>query len=350
MGLPSARLKGRFTPFETAVRETAARHGMLAGAGRVVAAVSGGADSMALLVALARIRAVDGSWPEVAVAHLDHALRGEASREDAEFVAEAARRLGLEAVVERADVAAEASRRRRNVEAVARDLRYAFLERAARQLGASAVATGHTASDQAETVLMRLARGAGPDGLAGIAPVRSLGESVRLVRPLLGVTREEALAYCAERGIGYRVDATNEDLDLTRAFVRAEILPRLERVAPGAATSLARAAELAADDRDFFAERVAELFAAWDAPSEGAVGLPAAEVARLHPALRRRVLREAVRRARGDLLRLSREHVEALERLLGPGRGGREASLPLGVRAKRAGPRLVVSVFVENGC
>ena len=346
----SARLRGRFEPFEIAVRETVARHAMLAGASRVVAAVSGGPDSMALLVALVRIRAVDGAWPEVIVAHLDHGLRGEASREDAEFVVAAARRLGLEAMVERANVAAEASRRRRNLEAVARELRYDFLERAARRFDAPAVATGHTASDQAETVVMRLARGAGPDGLAGIAPARPLGEGVRLVRPLLGVTRDDVLAYCAEHGIACRVDATNEDVDLTRAFVRVELLPRLERAAPGAATNVARTAALAGDDRDYFDARVAELFAAWKAPEAGTVELPAADVAALHPALRRRVLREAVRRARGDLLRLSREHVEALDRLLEPGRGGREASLPLGVRAKRDGPRLVVSVFVENGC
>lgn len=348
-GKERRRLRGRLDAFERAVRETVARHRMFEGARRVVAAVSGGPDSMAMLHALARIRAADESWPEPVVAHLDHGLRGDASREDAEFVLEAARRLGLEAAVERAEVAAEAARRRRNLEAVARELRYAFLERAASAAGAPVVATGHTATDQAETVLMRLARGAGTDGLAGVAAVRPLGRGgARLVRPLLGVTREEALDYCRERGIAFRLDATNEETERARAYVRRELLPRLGPLSSSAVRNLARAASLAADDRAFFEARVAELFAAWGAAGDGPVELPAAQVAALEPALRRRVLREAVRRAHGDLRRLALDHVESLERLLGPGRGGREAVLPYGVRARRRGKLLVVGRAVEN--
>jgi tRNA(Ile)-lysidine synthase len=330
-------MRHRPDSFVEKVRATAARHAMLE-ASPVVAAVSGGADSMAMLYALAGLGRRD-----LVVAHFDHRLRGEASREDARFVEAEAARLGLAFALGSAEVGEEAARRGANLEATARDLRYAFLEETAVARGAGWVATGHTATDQAETVLMRLARGAGPDGLAGVAAVRALGDrGVRLARPLLDATREETVAWCRERGIDYRVDATNLDTALARIRAREELLPGLERLSPGATTNLARAAALAADDRAYFAARVAELFAAWDAGPEGPVALPAAEVAALPAALRRRALREAVRRARGDLARVTFEHVEALERLLEPGAAGRRAELPRGVRARRDGPALVV--------
>jgi tRNA(Ile)-lysidine synthase len=194
---------------------------------------------------------------------------------------------------------------------------------------------------------MRLARGAGPDGLTGIAASRPLGEGVTLVRPLRSIARDDVLAYCARREIPYRSDATNADRRLARVRARLDLVPRLERLSPGAAANLARAAELAAADRAYFAARVAELFDAWGVASGPPVVLPATSVAELAPALRGRVLREAVRRARGDLRRLSNEHVAALELLLEPGRGGRETVLPFGLRARREGRALVVGAAVE---
>jgi tRNA(Ile)-lysidine synthase len=329
----------RLDGFEETVRATVARHRMFDEPPRAVVAVSGGPDSMALLHALVRLGV------ETIVAHFDHQLRGAASDEDAAFVAEAARRLGRPSSIEADDVRAAAAREGRNLEAVARDLRYAFLERAALAHGVAWVATGHTASDQAETVLLRLARGAGTDGLAGIAAVRPLGlRGVALARPLLDATRDRTLAYCREREIAFRVDGTNADLALARIRARETLLPELERLSPGASTNLARAAALAADDREYFAARVAELFAAWGVAPAGPVRLPAADVAALPAALRRRALREAVRRARGDLNRLTFEHVEALERLAGPHGAGRQAVLPYGLRARRDGPSIVFDV------
>lgn len=342
-----AAREDQMSQFETAIRETVARHGLFRGAARAVVAVSGGPDSMALLYALVRLRRTRDGWPELAVAHLDHGLRGAESSEDAEFVRRTAAALDLPVRIERAEVGAEAARLRRNVEAVARDIRYEFLARAADELGADVVATGHTATDQAETVLLRIARGAGTDGLAGIAPKRPLAGRVALVRPMLGVSKEDALAYCREREISHRTDATNEDTALRRVFARYELLPRLERLSPGAVPNIARAALLAADDRAYFAARVAELFEAWGVAASPPVAIPAAETATLPAALRRRVLREAYARARGDLKRLTFEHVEALERLLEPGRGGRQVALPYGVRARRSGGAVVLDATVE---
>jgi tRNA(Ile)-lysidine synthase len=329
-----------FVPFEKTVRETLTRRAMIGAPAGVVLAVSGGPDSMALLHAMVRIGSVMAVRPRLVVAHLDHGLRGEESAGDAAFAAEAAGRLGLECVVEREDAGARARDAGRNLEAVARELRYAFLARVARERGLERVATGHTASDQAETVLMRLARGAGVDGLAGIAPLRPIEDGVVLVRPLLDVTREDVLAYCAEREIPYRLDATNADPTFTRAFIRQEVIPRLERAVPGTTRNLARAASLAADDGAYFACLVAETMRAWEIADADVVALPAAEAAILPPAIRRRVLREAVRRARGDLNRLTAGHVQTLETLLDRPHGA--ADLPNGVRARRDGDFLIV--------
>jgi tRNA(Ile)-lysidine synthase len=336
----------QLTDFETAVGAAIRRRGLLDGVARLVVAVSGGPDSMALLYALLRIGRASGSGPQLIVAHLDHALRPE-SADDAAFVAAAAANAGLESVIERVDVASAASAAGQNVEAMGRELRYAFLARIAADRAAEAVASGHTASDQAETVIMRLARGAGVDGLAGIAASRELAPGVRLVRPLLGLTRDDVLAYCRDREIRFLDDATNADLHRSRAFVRHELLPRLERLSPGAAANLARAARLAEDDRKFFSLRIAEAFDEWGIGPIGAVSLPVAAVAELEPALRRRVLREAVRRVRGDLTRIDARHIDSIDGLLGDDRIGREVVLPEGLRARRLRETLVVDCDVE---
>ncbi len=336
----------QLTDFETAVGAAIRRHGLLDGVERLVVAVSGGPDSMTLLYGLLRIGRASGSGPQLVVAHLDHALRPE-SADDASFVAAAAANAGLEAVVERVDVAAAASAAGQNVEATGRELRYEFLARIAAERAAEAVATGHTASDQAETVIMRLARGAGIDGLAGIAASRELAPGVRLVRPLLEMSRDDVLGYCRDRDIRFLDDATNADLHRSRAFVRHELLPRLERLSPGAAANLARAARLAEDDRKFFSLRVAEAFDEWGVGPGGTVSLPAAGLAALEPALRRRVLREAVRRVRGDLTRIDARHIDSIDGLLGDARIGREVVLPGGLRARRLRETLVVDCDVE---
>ena len=196
------------TDFEAAVRASIRRRGLFGGVQRLVVAVSGGPDSMALFFALLRIGRASASGPELVVAHLDHGLRP-SSADDASFVAHAAANAGVDAVVERIDVAAEAASRRENIEAVGRAVRYGFLARVAGARRAEAVATGHTATDQAETVVMRLARGTGIDGLAGIAASRELAAGTRLVRPMIDATRDDVLDYCQDREIRFLDDATN---------------------------------------------------------------------------------------------------------------------------------------------
>jgi tRNA(Ile)-lysidine synthase len=198
----------------------------------LVVAVSGGPDSVALLRALA---AGGSRGTGLVVAHLNHQLRGADSDADETFVRElraelaAAGSLGLRLCVGRCDVGAAARRDGGNVEAVARRERYRWLTEVARREGAAWVATGHTADDQAETVLLRLLRGAGVQGLRGIAPRRPLDQGVSLVRPLLGTTRAQVLAFLHGLGQHYREDASNRDVRRTRNRIRHELLPMLAR-------------------------------------------------------------------------------------------------------------------------
>jgi len=259
----------------------------LAGAGGpeggdgVAVAVSGGADSLALLHAL-RVLSRPRRW-DLAVLTVDHGLRP-GSAADAAFVADHAKSLGLPARVLTLAPADLEAHQAAGPEGAARAARYAVLWPAAGDLGCRWLATGHTLDDQAETVLLQLLRGAGPDGLAGMA-VRS----GRLLRPLLSARRAETQACCGAVGLAWREDPTNAGDGPLRNRVRQRLLPLLEELRPGATRALARTAALAADERGWLDPLVAETLTA-------TAGDPQA-LARLPVALARRVVREAARQA-----------------------------------------------------
>lgn len=261
----------------------------------LVVAVSGGPDSVALL------RAVHEARPDatrLVVAHLNHQLRGEASDADAAFVADLAGRLGLRFVGASRDVRALAVGE--NLEATARAVRYAWLAEVAREHGLDRIATGHTASDQAETVLLRLLRGAGFQGLRGIAAERELGPGLVVVRPLRTITRAEVLAYLAEVGQDARHDASNDDDALRRNRLRHHLLPLLEaEYNPAVARVLVRLADQA---EEYFAEEDAaatELLALAERPRAGAVIVLDRRVLAGQPRFRLRGLFRAVYRREG---------------------------------------------------
>jgi tRNA(Ile)-lysidine synthase len=253
----------------------------------VAVAVSGGADSLALLHAL-RVLAGPRGW-RLAVLTVDHGLRP-GSAADAAFVVDHAKSLGLPARLLTLGPGDLDAHRGAGPEAAARAARYGALWPAAGDLGCRWLATGHTLDDQAETVLLQLLRGAGPDGLAGMA-VRS----GRLLRPLLGVRRAETRACCAAAALPWREDPTNAGDDPLRNRVRGRLLPLLEELRPGATRALARTAGLAADERAWLEPLVAATAAA-TAAGDGEA-LDAAALASLPVALGRRVVREAARRA-----------------------------------------------------
>jgi tRNA(Ile)-lysidine synthase len=221
---------------------------------RVVVAVSGGADSCALLLAFDELVRAGRMALTLKVAHLDHGLRGEAGVEDARRVAELARELGYEVVVRRAEVSRRARESRDNLEQAARRERYEFLGHVAREWEARAVAVGHTLDDQAETMLLALLRGSGARGLGGMRERRGFheaGDELLLVRPLLGwARRAETLKYCESRGASVRADEMNEDERFARVRVRKRLLPLLETFNPRAVETLARTAGLLRREAD----------------------------------------------------------------------------------------------------
>jgi tRNA(Ile)-lysidine synthase len=264
------------------------RQGSLLAAGdHVAVAVSGGPDSVALLHALRELCA-SADWGVAGVIHVNHQLRPEAEDDEA-FVAKLAADLQLPIEITRVDVAARVAVERRSVEVVAREARYACFEQAAARLHATTVATGHSLDDQAETVLLRLLRGAGSRGLSGIRPRRGL-----YVRPLLACQRSHILDFLASRHIEFRDDASNASLTIARNRVRHQLLPVMAQLAPGATRALARFARLAADDEEVLAAAAAAAAVTGVRSTHGGVQIEAGWLGALPSAISRRILRDAI--------------------------------------------------------
>jgi tRNA(Ile)-lysidine synthase len=316
------------------------RHQLLQAGDRVGVAVSGGVDSVALLRLLLELRKELGVV--LSVVHFNHKLRGAEADADEQFVVELARRHKLELQSESDDVAACAAAKHLGVEAAAREMRYKYFVRLLLQAGFNCIATAHTLDDQAETVLLRIVRGAGTRGLAGIYPRLPVAGSqfsedrwgsglqtsgnglgndlsaVSIVRPLLNARRRDLEAYLAGLGQGWREDSSNRDLRHARNRVRHGILPRLERnLNPAVREALAETAEIARAEEEFWASEVARVLPQiWEARvgrrgSGANVGgmLNIALLMDLPLALRRRVVRTA---AESLGLRLEFRHVEEI--------------------------------------
>jgi tRNA(Ile)-lysidine synthase len=252
---------------------------------KLVVAVSGGVDSMVLLDVLDHLRGSLGL--RLHVAHLDHGLRP-GSEADARFVAEEARRRGLECTVGRRDVATEARIQRRSLEEEGRRQRYAFLEEVAGQVGAEKIALGHQADDQAETVLLHLLRGSGTGGLGAMQVLRQ----GRYLRPLLEFDREAIAAYARDQGLAFREDESNQDLRFARNRIRHELLPLLRTYNPRIAQTLTRTARLLQDEDlllDELAQEAANALVCQRGP--GKIALDARRFLDYHIAVQRRVVR-----------------------------------------------------------
>ena len=277
---------------------------------RLGVAVSGGADSVALLDILLRL-----GYP-LHVLHVNHGLRGADSEEDERFVRVLADRCRLPVEVLRAPPPPPGG----NLEQTLRRIRYSFFEDARRRLRLERIATGHTLSDQAETVLLRLARGAGVQGLCGVHPVTRHG----VIRPLLACRREEIRGYLSSRGLTWREDASNADPRWRRNLVRAELLPRLrDALNPQLEAALARTAALAWDDEQDWQRRVREALETLP-PNQRPRIVESRWLRALGPALGRRVVRALLAEAAGTDRRLGLDHAGAAWRLAtGPEGGGR---------------------------
>lgn len=322
---------GALHPYPAAVLATARRRLLFGREDRVLVALSAGPDSTALLAAMAALRDV-GELAGLSALHVDHGLRP-GVEVDAACAAAACARLGVPLELSAVRVGPG------NVQAEARRARYAALRAAASRGGATRIATGHTRTDQAETVLLRLLRGSGARGLGAIPPRRG-----RVIRPLIDRSRAEGLAYLAELGMPWREDPTNASPRYARNRVRLELLPALRALAPSAERAIARAADLVRDDDRALAARARRRAGEGTAIAVAALlGEPAA--------VRRRVVRRLWRNATGSARGLEAGHVEAVLALLERGRpgaaplpGGRVARCRYGRLEIAAPPRAVPSI------
>jgi tRNA(Ile)-lysidine synthase len=312
------------------VRRTIEQHGLCVTGCRVLVALSGGSDSVALLRILRELEATD-DFTVAGAAHLNHQLRGADADEDERFCAALAAELGAPFISQRVDVAALAKAERRSVEVAARAARYAFFERAAVECAADTIAVGHTKDDQAETFLLRLLRGAGARGLSGIHP-----RAGRVIRPLLEIERRVLRDYLADCRQPFREDASNADVAIPRNRVRHELLPLLRsRFSPAIVDVLAREAVLARQDEEFLQEQAIKL-ADEIVLTEEAIRIDAIGLAAAPRALSSRIVLAALTRFAGSKP-ITSDHVERVFRL----GEGQAVSLP-GQTAVRVGGRIAL--------
>ncbi|PWT92449.1 MAG: tRNA lysidine(34) synthetase TilS [Blastocatellia bacterium] len=309
----------------------------------IVVAVSGGADSTALLLAITELIAASKLSLSVVVAHLDHGLRS-SSRNDAKWVSTLALQLGYTPVISHIKVSHIARNESDNLEQAARKKRYEFLANTAKRTGARFVLTGHTMDDQAETVLLRLMRGSASLGLGGMEALRPLEGSkhVQLVRPMLWARRSETEAYCVTRKTEFLHDEMNYDESFARVKVRKQLLPLMESFNKRVVEALSRTASLLREDStallgladNLLSDSIVDLEAA-DKTKSDRPRLNVNILAGAQPALRRRALKQWISAARGNSRRLEMVHLKAVEKLLESGRGGRTVELPGGFIVKR---------------
>ena len=321
-------------PLAARILRTIRRHELLPPGARVAVAVSGGSDSVALLHLLVALQA-GGGFRVAGLAHVHHGLRGASADADERFCRAMAESLALPAIVERVDVRTRAMRERRSLEDAARTMRYEALARAARALGADRIAVGHTRDDQAETVLLKLLRGAGTGGLAGIHPRRGA-----VVRPLIDSARDELRAWLDAHGIRFVEDETNTDVSLKRNAVRHRLMPVLrEHFGPSVAGALARHADVAREDDSTLSEAAAAISSRAMETGPTEVSLDWRALSDVPPAMRRRVVRTALHAA--GVREPGLDHVLAAVELAEAAGAG--AALPGGVRASFRAGRLVLT-------
>jgi tRNA(Ile)-lysidine synthase len=292
---------------------------MLRAGERVGVAVSGGPDSLALLWSLYELRTELGIL--LSVVHVNHGLRGAESDGDEAFTRDLAASVGLECIVERANLAESAE----NIEQAGRRFRLQLFRRLVDSRQLDKIATGHTLTDQAETVLFRFLRGAGTAGLSGIHPVLD----GRIVRPLIEVERADVLEYLRASGRAWREDSSNRSLHLARNRLRGELLPQLERGwNPAICRLLAHTADWARDEEAYWRGEVEVLAARYLRVEGPFVYFDAADLSGLPPAVERRLLRHALQIVRGDLRGLDYGHIEQIRSLTALSEGHGRVQVP----------------------
>ncbi|MCX8043475.1 MAG: tRNA lysidine(34) synthetase TilS [Desulfobacterota bacterium] len=323
------------------ILETIRRYDMLRYGDHVVVAVSGGADSMCLLHVLVRLRE---RWNlKITVAHLDHMLRGERSRNEAVFVRSWAEKFGCNVVIEQRDVRAYKDVHGNSLQEAAREVRYDFLIDVCKRCGAQRIALGHTADDQAETVLMHLLRGSALDGLSGMPPVR---DGI-IIRPLIHVHRSQIVHYLTVHGITYIEDTSSHEQHYLRNKIRHHLLPLLRNeYNPQIASVLTRTASALRQDA-----MILEQYTAQNIPQPHIICgerhvYSVAQVKGINETLLPRVIRHMIRSFKGDLWGITSRHIAAVSRLVSIGGASKSVLLPGNIICRREYDDLV---FTKQG-
>ncbi len=322
---------GEIMPLVKLVAEQIQKYNMVNKGETVVVGVSGGPDSVALLNILYRLRESLGI--KLVVAHLNHQFRGAEADADARFVLDEAQRLQLTAFVESRDVSAYSYLHGISHQVGAREVRYSFLGEVAVKTGASRVALGHHADDQAETVFLHMLRGTGTSGLKGMLPVRE----DFYIRPLLAVRRRDIEDYCRRHDLVTRLDSSNLKTEYMRNKVRLELLPILEKnYNPNLVESLNRLAEICRDEDDYLEHQAGEVYSRARISSAGnAICLDAGRLSAVPQALLRRVIRRVWTEICGGQADLNYQHVEQVLAIINGGGGYRQIDLPKGITFKK---------------
>lgn len=306
------------------IRKTVADGSLISQGDHVLVALSGGPDSVALLRLLTLLGPEYGL--RLTAAHLNHGLRGAEARREEAFVRNLCADRGVECLFKTVDLRALAKGRGMSLEEIGREERYRFLDEAAGRCGAGKIATGHHRDDQAETVLINLLRGSGPEGLKGIPPLRD----GRIIRPLLQVERREILEFLAAEGLAYMMDSSNQSRLFLRNRIRHELIPELvRRYNPRIVAALSRTADIVRREDDFLRQVVRDLLGQWGVlPGAAEKRIPLATLLMLHEALQRRLIKAVLESLAPPGYAIAYRHIEAVVSFARR-RHGRRASLDL---------------------
>lgn len=330
--------KNRMVPvFVKKIKDTIERYDMLRGGERVLAAVSGGPDSVAMLMVLADLRNLLGI--EIVVGNIDHGIRGAESERDSRFVKELAKSLDLEFVHEKMDLAKKLGDKM-SVEEKAREKRYGFLAARASEKRCDVIATGHTLDDQAETVLMRVVTGTSPFAISGIPPVRD-ESGIKIIRPLIRVEKSEILEYLFASGCAFVEDSSNKSTDYNRNKFRLEIIPFLEKYNPKLKRSLANLADGMREELAALQGEKNRAVGSMGEPKRGTSRAAIADMILQPKAVRKEIFKELLRRAGGNIKKLTYRHWMEADKLLSSGVQGKSLDLPGDVRVTRTSHEIV---------
>jgi tRNA(Ile)-lysidine synthase len=299
------------------------KYKMITDGDAVLIGVSGGIDSICLLYTLYHLK--DELKYSLIVAHVNHGLRGEQSDREAEFVKGIADELKLPCIVEKIDVLTYMHEKGLSKQSAARELRHDFFERTAKKSSADKIALGHNADDQAETVLMRLLRGSGAGGIAGMRAVRD-----KIIRPLIEISRDEITDFVKEEGLKYVEDPSNLETDYLRNKIRLKLIPLLKQeYNPNIIGTLKETAEILRDEDDFMEDYCSTFLPDIILSKRNeAIEIDVNKLKNFHIAIQRRILRIILKRLKGDLLKISAVHIEDVLNLINKGFSGKSLNLP----------------------